>query len=75
MVGPSITDDDREVFLLKFRIGFALLVGVSMALIALNGSTTPRMIVGAGLGGTAVGAVVGWWVFPKSIALGFARGR
>jgi len=75
MVGPSTTDDDRESFLLKFRVAFALLIGVSMALVAINGSATLPLVAGAGVGGTAVGAVLGWWVFPDSMALGRDYGR
>jgi hypothetical protein len=75
MVGPSTTDDDREAFLLQFRLGFSLLVGVSMALVALNGAATLPLIVGAAVGGTGVGAVLAWWVFPDSMALGYDNRR
>lgn len=75
MVGPTTTDEDRESFLLKFRIGFALLVGGSMALVALNGSATLPLVVAAGVGGTLAGAALGWWVFPDSVALGYDNRR
>lgn len=75
MVDPSVSDEDREDFLVRFRVGFALLVGVSMALIAVNGSATPTLIVGVGVGGTAAGAVLAWWVFPDSMVLGYANRR
>jgi len=71
MVGPTTSDEDREAFLLKFRVGFALLVGGSMALVALNGAATLPLVAGSAVGGTAVGAALGWWVFPDSIALGY----
>jgi len=72
MVGPSISDDDRRSFLLKFRVGFALLVGASMALVSLQGTPSLAVVAGAAVAGTAVGAVLAWWVFPDSIALGYA---
>jgi len=75
MVGPSVSDDDRDTFLLQFRVGFSLLVGVSMALVALNGAASLPLIVGAAAGGTGVGAVLAWWVFPDSMALGYDRRR
>lgn len=75
MVEPSVTDEDRQRFLLGFRVGFALLVGVSMALVAFHGSAAPKLIAGAAVGGTAVGAVLAWAVFPDSIALGYAGRR
>jgi hypothetical protein len=72
MVQPSVTDEDREAFLLKFRVGFALFVGVSMALVAVSvGAPLPTIGAIAGVG-SVVGAVLGWWVFPDSIALGYA---
>ncbi|ACV48217.1 MULTISPECIES: hypothetical protein [Halomicrobium] len=75
MVQPSVTDEDRRSFLLKFRVGFALFVGVSMALVALNVSASLPTIGGAGVAGTVAGAVLGWWVFPDSVALGFVNRR
>lgn len=75
MVGPSVTDEDRERFLLQFRVGIALLVGVSMALVALNGSASLTLIAGAGVGGSVAGAVLAWWVFPDRMILGYDKQR
>lgn len=75
MVGPSVSGADRQQFLRRFRVGFALLVGVSMALVAVYGSAPLPVIAGAALGGAAVGAALAWWVFPDSIALGPTRPR
>lgn len=69
MVEPSIDDDDREAFLLRFRIGFALLVGASMGLISLHADAGMSTAAGATAGGALVGALLAWWVFPDSIAM------
>jgi xanthosine utilization system XapX-like protein len=75
MVEPSVSDEDREAFLVKFRIGFALFVGVSMALVALSVGAPLPTIAAIGAVGSVAGAILGWWVFPDSIALGYAGRR
>ncbi|SFS08435.1 hypothetical protein SAMN05216559_3427 [Halomicrobium zhouii] len=74
MVGPSITDEEREQFLFRLRVGFSLFVGASMALVVVAGDGSLPMLAGAFLAGTAAGAALAWWVFPDSMATG-PRGR
>jgi|AntRauTorcE11898_2_1112593.scaffolds.fasta_scaffold107415_2 uncharacterized membrane protein YccC len=74
MVGPSITDEEREQFLFRLRVGFSLFVGASMALVVLAGDGDPPTMGGAFLAGTVVGAALAWWVFPDSMGTG-PRGR
>jgi hypothetical protein len=68
MVGPSITKEDREKFLVRLKVGFALLVGVSMALVALWGASNPLIALGVGVAGALVGGTLGELTFPDSIA-------
>jgi len=68
MVGPSITKEDREKFLVQLKVGFALLVGLSMALVALWGASGPLVAVGVGVGGALVGGALAELTFPDSIA-------
>ena len=68
MVGPSITKEDREKFLVQLKVGFALLVGLSMALVALWGAGGPLVALGVGVGATLVGGLLAQFTFPDSIA-------
>ena len=68
MVGPSITDADRERFLVKLKIGFALLVGISMGMVALYGGAGLPVIVGITVGTTAFGGLVAWFAIPDTVA-------
>lgn len=69
MVGPSITDEERRRFLVRLRVGFSLFVGGSMALVGLYGDAGLEVTAMALVGGTAVGAVLAWFVLPDSIAV------
>ncbi|MCU4799129.1 hypothetical protein OB920_01915 [Halobacteria archaeon HArc-gm2] len=75
MVGPSITDEEREQFLFRLRVGFSLFVGASMALVVLAGDGGATTMAGAFLAGSAVGAALAWWVFPDSMGMGPRRRR
>lgn len=68
MVGPSITKEDREKFLVRLKVGFALLVGLSMGLVALWGASGPLVAAGVGVGGALVGGLLAEFTFPDSIA-------
>ncbi|MBV0922799.1 hypothetical protein KTS45_01165 [Halomicroarcula limicola] len=68
MVGPSVTAADRERFLKQLKLGFALLVGGSMALVTLYGGAGLPMVLGIGVGATVVGGVLAEFTFPDSIA-------
>lgn len=68
MVGPSITDSDRERFLVQLKIGFAVLVGLSMGMVAVYGGADLPIIVGVVLGTTALGGVFAWIAIPDTVA-------
>jgi len=68
MVGPSITKEDREKFVVRLKVGFALLVGVSMSLVTLWGAGGPLVALGVGVAATLVGGVLAQFTFPDSIA-------
>lgn len=68
MVGPSITDTDRERFLTRLKLGFALLVGVSMGLVTLYSGAPLLTAAGVTTAATAVGGVLAWYTIPESIA-------
>jgi len=68
MVGPSITKEDRERFLVQLKVGFALLVGGSMALVALYGAGGPLLALGVGVAATLAGGLLAQFTFPDSIA-------
>ncbi|WP_251330540.1 hypothetical protein [Haloplanus pelagicus] len=56
MVGPSITDDERQVASRRLKLGFVSLVGVSGGLTALAADATPIQSLLA----VTVGLLVGW---------------
>lgn len=68
MVGPSVTDADRQRFLRYLQVGFALLVGVSMGLVTLYGGADLLLVLGIFVGGTAIGGLLGWYIIPESVA-------
>ena len=74
MVGPSIGDEERQRLLVRLRVGFSLFVGISMGLIVMTSDADLLTLAGALVGGTAVGALLAWWVFPDSLGTG-PRGR
>lgn len=66
MVGPSMTDDERDAASAKLKIGFALLVAVSGALVALQTGGEPAHVAGGFAGGLLLGLglthfLVRWW--------------
>ena len=68
MVGPSVTEADRKEFLKRAKIGFSLLVGGSMGLVALWGGAGLALVVGIGVGAAVIGRVMAEYVLPDSIA-------
>ncbi|WP_247009293.1 hypothetical protein [Halorientalis litorea] len=63
MVGP-ISNEERDEFMTRLRIGFVALVAVSAGLITLQGDP-PLMVVGAAVvGGVVVGVILMWFLFP-----------
>ena len=67
MVGPSVTADDREKFLVQLKVGFALLVGVSMSLVTLYSGAGLLLVAGVGVGTALVGGVLAEVTFPDSL--------
>ncbi|WP_136590065.1 hypothetical protein [Salinigranum halophilum] len=62
MVGPSITDDERQVAYTRLQVGFVVLVGVSGGLVAAQAGATPLQ-VGVAIGGALVlGGVLLLWL-------------
>lgn len=56
MVGPSITDDERQLANRRLQVGFVVLVGVSAGLVALQAGASilqvgVAVVAGVGLGG------------------------
>lgn len=68
MVGPSISKADRERFLKRLKIGFALLVGISMALVTLSTGGSPTIALGAAVAASLVGGLLAEFTVPDSIA-------
>jgi hypothetical protein len=67
MVGPSITADDRKRFLVQLKIGFALLVGMSMALVTLYSGASLLAVAAVALGTTLLGGLLAEFTFPDSM--------
>lgn len=68
MVGPSITDDDRKQFLRRLKIGFAVLIGISMAMVTVYSGADLPVIIGVFAGTTALGGLFAWIAIPDSVA-------
>jgi lysozyme family protein len=78
MVGPSLTDDERDAANTRLKIGFVLLVAASGGMVALQTGGTPVQLVGGTVGGTVVGLVLLWFLLRwgrQFRASGRSRGR
>lgn len=64
MVDP-ISDDERNSFARKFKIGFVILVGLSGGLITLQADVGPVGFAVATGAGLVVGLVLVWIAFPE----------
>jgi|APHM01.1.fsa_nt_gi hypothetical protein len=64
MVGP-VSNEERDAFTRKLKVGFVVLVGLSAGLITLQGDPSVVVFVGAVLGGLAIGAVLTWFIAPE----------
>ena len=62
MVGPSITEEERDIANKRLKIGFILLVAFSSVLMALQIDPTPQQLVIVFIGGVVFGAVLLWFV-------------
>jgi len=58
MVGPSLSDDDRQIASRRLRLGFVALVGCSGGLVALAAGATPVQALAAALVGLLLGGVL-----------------
>ncbi|WP_424018715.1 hypothetical protein ACOZ4N_04350 [Halorientalis pallida] len=65
MVGP-VSNDERESFTRRLKIGFVVLVGVSAGLITLQGDPSPVVLAGAVVAGLVAGALLTRFAIPSS---------
>lgn len=62
MVGPSLSDEERDAANLRLKVGFVLLVTASGGLVALQAGGTPVQLLGGVTGGLAVGLALLWFL-------------
>ncbi|SDF65427.1 hypothetical protein [Halorientalis regularis] len=65
MVGP-VSNDERQSFTRRLKIGFVVLVGVSAGLITLQGDPTPVVLAGAVVGGLFAGTLLVQFAIPSA---------
>jgi hypothetical protein len=78
MVGPSLTDEERDAANMRLKVGFVLLVAASGGMVALQAGGSLVQLVGGIAGGTAVGLVLLWFMLRwgrQFRASGRSRGR
>jgi hypothetical protein len=62
MVGPSMTDEERQNANSRLKVGFVLLVGVSGGLVALQAQGTVVQLAFGFVGGLLVGTLLLWFL-------------
>lgn len=62
MVGPSFSDDDRILASRLLKVGLVILVGVSGALVAVQGGADAPVVAASFTGGVVAGAALTWFV-------------
>lgn len=62
MVGPTLSDEERDAANLRLSIGFVVLVGLSGGLVSLHVDPTPLQFVGAVLAGLVTGTLLLLWL-------------
>jgi membrane associated rhomboid family serine protease len=62
MVGPSISDEEREGKSLQLKLGFVLVVAASGVLIGVWAGGSVEKVLGGGLGGLVLGVVLAWYL-------------
>ena len=62
MVGPSLTDEERDIASRRLKLGFVSLVAASGALTALWAGGSLPLIAAGSVGGALLGAVLLWFV-------------
>jgi hypothetical protein len=72
MVGPSLSDDRRQVLSSRLKLFFVAVVAVSGGSIALQSGAGPVFVVAGAVGGTVLGGVLVWYL---GTVVGQARRR
>ena len=62
MVGPSMSDEDRETGMRRIQYTFVLMVAASGALVALQAEASLAVIAVAAVGGAIAGALLWWYL-------------
>ena len=62
MVGPSLTDAERDVASRRLKAGFVGLIAASGALTALQAGGSLRVVAAGLVGGTVLGVVLLWFL-------------
>jgi hypothetical protein len=62
MVGPSLTDEERDVASRRLKVGFVSLVAASGALTALQAGGSLPVVAAGFVGGAVLGVVLLWFV-------------
>jgi hypothetical protein len=62
MVGPSLSEAERDERRRAVKTGFVLLVGFSAGLVALSGEASLEIVVASIVGGLAVGFGLVWYL-------------
>jgi undecaprenyl pyrophosphate phosphatase UppP len=62
MVGPSITDDERQSASTRLQVGFVVLVGISGGLVATQTGATLLQVGAAVAGALVLGALLLVWL-------------
>ncbi|WP_049986891.1 hypothetical protein [Halobellus rufus] len=62
MVGPSLTDEERDVASKRLKLGFVALVGASGGLIAIQAGGGATVIAAGIVGGLLLGIVLLWFL-------------
>ncbi|MFB6092088.1 MAG: hypothetical protein ABEK02_03650 [Haloquadratum sp.] len=75
MVGPSLTDEERDVANRRLKAGFVALVGASGGLIAVQAGGSPAVVAGGVVGGLALGVALLWFLVRWWAAFLPARDR
>ena len=62
MVGPSLTDEERDAASRRLKLGFISLVAVSGALTAVQGGGPLPVVVAGFVGGAILGTLLLWFL-------------
>ncbi|MDQ2054271.1 MULTISPECIES: hypothetical protein [Halobellus] len=62
MVGPSMTDEERDLASQRLKIGFIALVAFSGALIAIQAGGSLTLVAAGFVSGLVLGAVLLWFL-------------